>query len=427
MLSSLFSGSKDCVKIVLEDGQEDVWLHPAQDAPGSFNCTVVLNLHSPKLISELSVTLEGLCSIYASPITFGLGVEPESYSVMSQKVDITPPPEELPAGQHVFPCNLSVPPKSPITIFGSLGKIQYKARASVKYAVCKSTLTSDPVEVWLGALEVDGEGFDHPIPTDRQAASFSENLGAFKLEIKASHLSIASLVRINLTLVDPPQNLQVETIRGRLGQIWDLAPREGSKRPNIKPPLEKIELIRIEEIVNGQVVPSDPVQCVKNSGSAGVGWISLLKGELAGTKSGNGGGGWSGQLKKGESFTYSGLFRLPITSTYGIQPSSLEHSEGNIRAEHIMGLDVHLAGVPEAASTVSLMTKVKVGTCCSLRETVDLPAYSERDPCEPMRPVDERCKCYVKLEELMEHEKKLGLWGTPEPYSTNEVHTITKS
>ncbi|KAM0747381.1 hypothetical protein T439DRAFT_329112 [Meredithblackwellia eburnea MCA 4105] len=405
--------SQPTLRIMCEE--EIVYLHPTPESQGPSEDplllgTVTLDLPKPRVLKHLTVALVGHQSIgFPSG-----GVAYEETISLSQKVSLVPETSDgggdllLEKGQHSFKFRLLVPSSTPSHERCQHGRVRHSIVAKAKgLGPFGGDVVSKEIPIFL-IPNPGGAGPSIPPPAvNYRFQSDEPDLGNSKISLKSQHIMVGGLLLLRLSIVSPPNPVNIHSIRISINQTFTLTSAVNPERI-VTIPTEQRHVLLLDHshpANEGRLSPSEPPpRAIVPNNNHLLPPMKVLRG-------------------KGDKLRLRHLGRLPIGES--VRPTTLPGSGSGIKVEHEILFEVVYSLVGESTTGEGLeegcrtpaerrkfgfRTPLDIYSCCCLPDSLSLPPYSADNP-NPEDELMERappCLCELPFESVLkEHWRDL--------------------
>ncbi|KAL8292919.1 hypothetical protein RQP46_000613 [Phenoliferia psychrophenolica] len=400
-MPSLFSSSPS-PSLKVEIAQSSVYLHPSPDPsiPAEDQLLrgfVVLTLPKPRRVSDVVVSLQGYCTYQGGP---GWPYE-RSAAALSKEVSLSLGEECLDAGDHRLDFSFIIPANTAEYQTSNYGRIHHHihARADLPGSLAtRLSLKSTAVPVHFIANPTPVLG-GVPEPYTALLTTYHEELGPVRVTVSAPHLTVASLISYEFSLLSPPAGLVITGLKGFLTQQFEI--QYISTKVARPPPTHNV-LCTVDQSTG---TLEDHNSKKAQLGYKGVAWdrfdsfpdlpegVALAREDRL------------KEVAEGSEWTYQKLSRMPHDDN--VRPSTLEHTNTPIRVAHLIGAEVTFRFNGEPEKTLQLTRKVHIVSCCCMLDHLRLPSYS-KDLNLKLEGRDNSCDsciCSSSFQELVEKDE----------------------
>ncbi|GAA5870164.1 hypothetical protein JCM8547_006906 [Rhodosporidiobolus lusitaniae] len=416
MFASLFSSPT--VKLTLEEDQ--IFVHPlAGNFPTTdpvLRGTALVTLPSKRAIKRFSVVLEGICDAYG-----GDGWQYETTITLHKELVNDFKGEVFEEGNHAFNFSFIIPSSTAVSQRSVHGRIRYYVKAQVEFdgGLLSNTVSSSPTAVWVAANpSPPGE---LPYPTNLSFEHYSDDLGPVGIHVSSPHFTIASLCNIRLSLLGPPQPVEIVSVNGIITQTFEVDYKNGT---TAKPKPRQFTLTKVDERaspsltvkihnpVTCKVNPGVPVEDTSSDSSSSPLSVSpppepsfrpqstcckIVPDEpvsdpipLA-------------RLPAHTEYHYSKILRVP-NDDY-VRATTLEGTNTCIRVSHKFSVEVRYRKEGDEEDMLLTMGKpITITSCCCMVDSMYLPTYTARQPKTVLRPLMSRCACSYSTKQLFDRD-----------------------
>ncbi|GAA6029706.1 hypothetical protein JCM8097_001011 [Rhodosporidiobolus ruineniae] len=438
MLSGLFSSPT--VKITLEE--DDIFIHPVATSYPTVDPvlrgTALVTLPSRRAIKKFKVVFEGLCDAFG-----GDGWAYESTVALHKEVEQDFRGEVFEAGNHAFNFSFIVPSSAAVSQRCAYGRIRYYVKAIVDFedGLIRNSVSSAPTALWLAANpSPPGE---LPYPTDVSFQHYSEDLGPVGIGIASPHLTVAALCNVRLSLLGPPQPVNVISVNGIITQTFEVHYTDGKVA---KPKPRQFTLTKVDQRASpslcvaahnpvtcpivplppGTTFPADAVPSALPTPSNASLTTAATAPSCATAHSSTDDlppnsfrpistccaivpdqpipdPSPLASVVPGQEFHHSRICRVPDDDH--VRPTTLEGTETKIRVSHKISVEVRYRKAGDEEDMVLTIAKpVTIASCCCLVDSLYLPAYSACAPKTVTRPVVPQCACNMSVKSLFDRD-----------------------
>ncbi|GAA5895076.1 hypothetical protein JCM6882_008278 [Rhodosporidiobolus microsporus] len=430
MLSALFSSPS--IKITLEE--DLVFVHPiASDYPTAdpvLRGTALVSLPSRRAIKNFKVVLEGACDAYG-----GAGWQYESSVTLHKELEQNFGGQFFEAGDHAFNFSFIIPSSTAVSQRSVHGRIRHYVKAHVEFdgGMRSTVVSSAPTAFWIAAnSSAPGE---LPLPTDLSFQHYSSDLGPVGIGISSPHLTAAALCSVRLSLLGPPQNISIVSVKGIVTQTFEIEYKNGKVA---RPKPRQITLTKVDQTASPSLYVRihNPATCEVRPGPVDPnlppGMYTFPDSDSSSTGSNASDNGAPStpepsfrpestccsikpdqpvvdpsplaHVHAGEEFHYSRICRVPDDDH--VRPTTLEGTDTKIRVGHKMSVEVRYRKDGDEEDMVLTIGKpITITSCCCLVDSMYLPAYSASSPPKTIvRPLQARCACNMSLKECFDRD-----------------------
>ncbi|KAM0748003.1 hypothetical protein T439DRAFT_328663 [Meredithblackwellia eburnea MCA 4105] len=380
-------------KLTVKLDEDTIFLHPGQlphtthQAPRDdpiLKGHLTLSLRAPRRITRIQVELKGI-------VTTGHGeYKYETGNTISKTLEIEVG-ERLAAGDHQYIFSFIIPSSTAVQERSKYGTVRHTVRATCDgLGSFGGTLSSLFVPVWL--IANPSPPGELPQGVEVTVQDLGADIGPVALHVSSAHLTVASLLFMNITLMAPPA-LQIFSVTAFVAQQFQITyddPTIGT----VTPAAQRKLLFYAD-----QTTPADPSATLLDRSNIGRGASlpSAFESRKLNPKP-------LVELSEGKEWNYSRIVRL--LDDDHLRPTTLEGTETKVRVKHRLVVEMRYRKPGSKKDMVlEMSTELTIASCCCLIDSLLLPSYASSAPkATPIRPFHRRCLCNSTLSEMVAKE-----------------------
>ncbi|KAK4055772.1 hypothetical protein OIV83_000319 [Microbotryomycetes sp. JL201] len=364
MITALFNGATLDINLA----EDFAFVHP-ECVPGYpardpiIHGTATLTLSSARQVSQIKVVFEGLSDAYG-----GNGTVYESTTSLHKELVLDLKDELFEAGAH-----------------------------------------ATPVPVYI--IANPSPAGELPEPLDVSIQHFSEDLGPVGIGIASPYLTVAALLSTRVTLLGPPQPVDIIGIETYIKQQYKVSFNDSSRNSSPEPKRFRLRKVDPFKVTPSLVIPvcvndCSPEEPRKNAAERILKSCQLpdkepccpVKPDVYSTDPTP-----LKQLRDNEGFHYSRTARVPTDDF--VRPTTLPGTETRIRVGHKVVVEIRYRIQGETSDKVLVIGKdVTIASCCCWIDSLLLPAYSKVAPKDSSKRLSHICQCHIPLAEAVERD-----------------------
>lgn len=372
--------------------QDTIFVHPhAPDQPSDdplLRGSVTLNLQGTRAISKIRVQLRGVITMHG-----GGDYRYETNSSLLKTLEIEIGAQRLEKGEHRFNFAFIVPSNTAVSERSKFGTVRHTVRA-----VCEglgafgTTIASLYVPLWIIA-NPSPQG-ELPEGLEVVVQDFGAEVGPLAFTVSSAHLTVASLLFLNISFLAPPA-LTIMSVTGYIAQQFTVTyddPSIGTAAPTSQKKL----LFYVDQTTREKETTEEGPNLIERGNvGKGASLPAAYESRRLNPKP-------FAELLGEKEWSYSRIVRIPDDDH--VRPTTLEHTETRIRVKHRLIAEVkyRMAG-SKKDMVLSMSTDVTIASCCCLNDSLLLPSYAASAPVTiPVRPFHRRCLCNQTLRQMVE-------------------------
>ncbi|KAI5479009.1 cystathionine gamma-synthase [Pseudohyphozyma bogoriensis] len=367
---------KDTLQVRLD--QDTIFLHPSSVNPGEptddpiLKGVCTLELTRPRRVTVIRVQLKGVTTMHGGGETHRY----ETSVSLFKELRIDLGGERLDAGQHSYSFSFIIPSTTAVQERSKYGTVRHTVKASCEgLGSFGMGISSLHVPVWLIA-NPSAQG-ELPSGLEVLVQDFGAEIGPLAFRVSSSHLTVASLLFMNISFLAPPA-LSVISVTGYILQQFTIKyddPDLGSATP---PPQKKI-LFYVDQTARETSHSTDNLIERGNIGR-GASLPLAYEGRRLNPKP-------FAEIEGGREWSYSRIVR--VGDDDNVRPSTLAMTDTKIRVNHRLVAEVKYRMPGSKRDMVLAMsTDVTIASCCCLIENLLLPSYVRQTPAKTPVPTN---------------------------------------
>ncbi|KAL8277053.1 hypothetical protein RQP46_010587 [Phenoliferia psychrophenolica] len=375
-------------KLTVRLNEDTVFVHPQAVPSGRptddpiLRGTVTLTLAAPRRVTTISCQLKGVVTVGAGDYRYDTSLS------LLKTLAIDVGGERLAKGEHSYHFSFIIPSSTATQERSKYGTCRHTVRAWCDgLGSFGSTVFSPFIPVWIIANPAaPGE---LPQGLEIVVQDFGGDIGPIAMHVSSSHLTVSSLVFLNITFLAPPA-LKIMSVAAFIQQSFELTyldPAIGT----FSPPRQRKTLFYADQTT--PIVEEGSLLARENLGRGATQPLAFESRRMSPKP--------LVEIAAGEEWSYSRIVRVPDDDQ--VRPSTLEGTSTRIRVKHKLVTEVRYRTPGSKKDMIlEMSTDVVIASCCCLSDSLLLPSYAKAAPAStPIRPFHRRCLCNSTLQEMV--------------------------